>query len=438
MNKTRALRLTALLLVSCAGGEAVGITLPVGTPPAPPPAAVADNPEKGAAAAQPQATPAPLQIVDLLDASPGIKASGHAGLNHNLWVVLSRKPDVPADRYSLVLNGNKLKGIGPAIDVPFESPDHQPTAALAFKLRRVSDDDAFWRDLLGAPKASTVSVAVSLEQSGDPCGPSAHDCKTAPVTIAGDAAHTTFELVIFTPARLAVALLAIAIAVFLVWGHARSRTTLRDDLLPQLAPSQQTYSLARWQMAFWFNLIFASFVFLFILLWDYNTISSQALILMGISGATALAAVAVDVVKDSPADAVNRGLQALGLNSYDDVLRLRQDIADRETEVATNPPPERLAQLQSEIQDRRNILRTYQDKTRRFVSQGWFQDITTDLNGPTVHRLQVVIWTVTLGVVFLIGVYRNLAMPEFSATLLALMGISGAGYVGFKYPEVNN
>jgi hypothetical protein len=40
--------------------------------------------------------------------------------------------------------------------------------------------------------------------------------------------------------------------------------------------------------------------------------------------------------------------------------------------------------------------------------------------------------------VSLLGVWRDLAMPEFSATLLTLMGISSAGYVGFKIPEVNH
>jgi hypothetical protein len=53
--------------------------------------------------------------------------------------------------------------------------------------------------------------------------------------------------------------------------------------------------------------------------------------------------------------------------------------------------------------------------------------------------MQVVCWTIALGIVFVIGVYRDLAMPaDFSGTLLALMGISSAGYVGFKYPEKNN
>jgi hypothetical protein len=193
-------------------------------------------------------------------------------------------------------------------------------------------------------------------------------------------------------------------------------------------------------MAFWFTLIFAAFVFLYALLSDTNTISAQALALMGISGTTALAAVGVDAYKDSPADAVNRGLRALGLNSYADVQRLKQEILDRQNELSGAAPltAPRRAQLQTEIQDRMNILRTYEDKVRPFVTQGWFRDMTTDLNGIAIHRLQVFCWTLLLGAVFVIEVYRELSMPEFSGNLLALMAISSAGYVGFKFPEVNS
>lgn len=40
-----------------------------------------------------------------------------------------------------------------------------------------------------------------------------------------------------------------------------------------------------------------------------------------------------------------------------------------------------------------------------------------------------------LGVIFLSSVYNQLTMPEFSATLLGLMGISAGTYIGFKFPE---
>ena len=147
---------------------------------------------------------------------------------------------------------------------------------------------------------------------------------------------------------------------------------------------------------------------------------------------------AVDGYKDSSADATNRGLRALGLNCHDDVLRLRREVADREKELATNPPQGRCQQLQLEIQDRHVTLRTYEEQIRPFVSQGWFKDVTTDLNGMALHRLQILCWTVALGIMFAIGVYQNLTMPDFNGPLLALLGISSAGYVGFKIPEANN
>ena len=72
------------------------------------------------------------------------------------------------------------------------------------------------------------------------------------------------------------------------------------------------------------------------------------------------------------------------------------------------------------------------------MSESFFKDILTDANGITLHRFQIVIWTVVLGALFVYGVYRELAMPEFSGTLLALMGISSGTYLGFKIPERQN
>jgi hypothetical protein len=48
--------------------------------------------------------------------------------------------------------------------------------------------------------------------------------------------------------------------------------------------------------------------------------------------------------------------------------------------------------------------------------------------------LQIVVWTVVLSGVFLSSVIWDLTMPEFNATLLALMGISSGTYIGFKLP----
>jgi hypothetical protein len=354
------------------------------------------------------------------------------GLNETLWVQLANavapNATIDASRYVLFFNGQEVHGLP---DPTYRKGEH----SLGFELRRNEKNRDLWTSLLGAPSFAHPSVDVDVS-----LGEKTSDKSAAIPTITGANGADLLHLKVFGPLSLSIATILIVAVVLLVVMSAQRSTTLRDSYLPQIEPSKQTYSLARCQMAFWFVLIFCSFIFLYIATWDYNTISQQALVLMGISGATALAAVAVDDKKDSPADAVNRGLRALGFNNYDDVGRMYADIATKTLELNLQPPlsPQRIVQLTLEINDLNNRLATYRANIRPFVTQGFFKDVITDINGTAIHRLQVFCWTLILGGVFIIGVYRNLAMPEFGGTLLALMGISSAGYVGFKIPEKNN
>jgi hypothetical protein len=74
-------------------------------------------------------------------------------------------------------------------------------------------------------------------------------------------------------------------------------------------------------------------------------------------------------------------------------------------------------------------------------SVGHTQDFWTDIcvgdNGPSFQRVQIVCWTAVLGIFFAINVFATLSMPEFSSTLLLLMGLSSATYLGSK-PQENN
>jgi hypothetical protein len=341
--------------------------------------------------------------------------------------VVTATGPVDAADYVLFLNGRAVDGL---TATTYDSNAH----ALVFRLRRNAANADVWTALMGSPGIAPVEVSVALGTKPLP------NQTEIPTIMKADGTQPIFDLVVLSPWWLMFAVLAVGAVCALVWGGVTRSTILRDNLLPQIAPAQQPYSLGRWQMAFWFTLIFAAFVFLFVLLWDANTISDHALMLMGISGATALAAVAVDVVKDTPADAANTALRALGLNSYADVVRVQGEIKQREEQRIATPAPDAatILLLDSQIRDRRLLLRTYETTIKPFVSEGWFRDLTTDINGSALHRIQVFCWTWILGVVFLIGLYRDLAMPQFSATLLALMGISSAGYVGFKYPEKQN
>jgi hypothetical protein len=62
-------------------------------------------------------------------------------------------------------------------------------------------------------------------------------------------------------------------------------------------------------------------------------------------------------------------------------------------------------------------------------------DILSDGAGYSFHRFQIFGWTLALAGVFIFNVYNQLTMPEFSATLLGLMGMSSGTYIGFKFPE---
>jgi hypothetical protein len=97
-------------------------------------------------------------------------------------------------------------------------------------------------------------------------------------------------------------------------------------------------------------------------------------------------------------------------------------------------PPEkalRLTNLQPLIDEQNKLLRVT-------PSQGFIIDILSDADGISFHRLQIAVWTVVLGIIFVHSVYTILGMPTFSDTLLGLMGISGGTYIGFKIPEKLN
>jgi hypothetical protein len=161
-------------------------------------------------------------------------------------------------------------------------------------------------------------------------------------------------------------LMLVAIALLV---YARRSDMLRDG--PPVDGVRQPYSLARAQMAWWFFLLVVGYVFIWLVTGEADSISPSLLGLVGISAATALAAVAV-----TPASA--RGPRG---------------------------------------------------------SAGFLRDLVSDDRGVVaLDRFQVVVWTLVLGGIFLTAVFWDLTMPEFSATMLALMGISSGTYIGFKLP----
>jgi hypothetical protein len=109
------------------------------------------------------------------------------------------------------------------------------------------------------------------------------------------------------------------------------------------------------------------------------------------------------------------------------------------------PAPEDIANrdsLSKQLQDNRTRwaqvsqqLETLTPATSAHASNGFLPDILADAGGYSFHRFQIFAWTIVLGIIFVSSVYNSLTMPEFSATLLGLMGLSSGTYIGFKFPE---
>jgi hypothetical protein len=213
--------------------------------------------------------------------------------------------------------------------------------------------------------------------------------------------------------------------------YARNSDMLRDG--PKMGNLRQTYSLARVQMAWWFVLIVVAYVLIWVVTGDRDTITASLLGLMGISAATALTAVAITPRGDERAAAERDRLTKIKTSAATRIQEL-------DTEIVTTADPAsraKLEQLKADAQkeiDEANIaiaqVRNY------YPSQNLWTDIVTDERGSVaLDRFQIVVWTIVLGGIFVASVVWYLTMPEFSATLLALMGISSGTYVGFKIPQ---
>jgi hypothetical protein len=168
--------------------------------------------------------------------------------------------------------------------------------------------------------------------------------------------------------------LSIAFGIFVVM--LARRTPIIRSGSPAVPPKERPYSLSLFQMAFWFFLVIVAYVFMWLINDELDSITESVLALIGIGAATAIGATLIDKNKTPAADAAPA-----------------------------------------------------------VVSRGFLHDLLSDADGISLHRFQMFVWTLVLGVIFIASVYKNLAMPEFSTTLLGLMGISSGTYLGFKVPE---
>ena len=339
----------------------------------------------------------------------------NAGLRDRIWVEVDRlleaveKDKINPRELVLYLNGQEVKGMKP---VAIKGPQQN---WLGFDLVRTADSDPVWRTLLGSPTKDYRKVDVSVGFSGK--GP-------IPVT-AGKPWQPFMYLRMYYPRWVFVALAILIVLVVLFVIEARRGGLIHDSDPPSPPPGKmKPYSLALTQAAWWFFIVLGSFGFIYLITGDYNTISDQALILMGLGTGTALGAFMINATKRDGADA--------------QLSTLRPQEAQLTADIAQTNDPVTLAEKRAKLVELRKQIAEAESGLSKPVSESFRKDLLTDVNGIALHRFQMVAWTFVLGLIFVIGVYRNLAMPEFSTTLLVLMGISAGTYLGFKIPERQN
>ncbi len=319
---------------------------------------------------------------------------------------------------------------GRAITGNYPEELHLERGRLIYHLEITPENKKVWIDLLGAPHSlrepATVSVGLEKNSAFD----SVH-VQTNPLT-----------LIVISPIYGLIALAVILGTLgFMIW-LVRNTNIIREPGPPPAPGKRRPYNLGRAQMAFWFFLIYASYMAIWLITAALDTITSSLLALMGISAGTALGEALIDTGKDTTKanqlqdltaekQALDQGIAQTqaDLDAIDPSSPSATDVANRESLVR------QLTETRTRMNQIDQQLRTFNLQQSAPTSSGFLRDILSDSSGYSFHRFQIFAWTIVLGIIFVSSVYNNLTMPEFSTTLLGLMGLSAGTYIGFKFPE---
>jgi hypothetical protein len=331
-----------------------------------------------------------------------------------------------------------LNGIGIAKVYPIAIDTSR--GIITFRLQRTEANKEDWAALLRNPDVfhptlENVVFSVGTEDGAVlPIAPSVPAATTQQSSSGASSMPTPTGSAVVTLVVLrqgwAIAFAAVLVAALIAMLYSAIKGDLlrdTDQRIPDNAPNgtRLPYSLARSQMAFWFFIVITSFIGMFLIV-NSVELPLSALALLGISTATTVGAAVVDTNKASQrTDKANH------------VRDARSALTAANAQLLASPnDPLRQAALAKAQGD---LLQRQQELDSSFVpfqpSEGFLHDVLSDSEGLNIHRFQAAIWTLVLGVIFLWTVYTTLAMPDFSATLLGLMGISSGAYLLLKIPE---
>ena len=395
------------------------------------------------AASAAENTAAPLKVAKVSsypvpEQKEGEQAIFEVGLGDRIAVTVTnlnqheKDAAPPLSKLILYLDGYPLKGLNPVTV-------NAPKDLLVFKLDRGTAEN--WSIVLGRPHSHVRDVRVGIGTDNTEFD---HD-DAVPID------RAQIRLRIFYPNWLIGCSLGFLALLGLFLWFAISSDIVRDSSPPEPpAGKRRPFSLGRCQMAVWFFIVIGSFVFIWLITGDTNTITEQALVLIGIGTGTALGAAAIDSNKYGSTDTELAELRpqeaklgAVVTELTAKVQRLSDAIGAIPSPAAATPAQvQELSDAKVALKESEAQLQVVKDKIAKSeaglsapISTGLILDLLTDAEGIAFHRFQIVVWTLIMVFLFCVGVYQTLKMPEFSSTMLALMGISAGTYLGFKIPE---
>jgi hypothetical protein len=315
-------------------------------------------------------------------------------------------------------------------DVP-KDKDDDTLHELEFRLRRLPGDEDAWSSLYDGTKAIhnvRVSVGVGLDKN-------VYVFDTAVFPQAENKVQRV-QLVLYQSSWLW-GVTAVLILVLLGGIYLSAKTPLlRDTDVPLRADGCPQFSLSRLQLACWTYLAVGAFLIIWLVTDRLDTLNTTILALLGISSGTLLASKIANTSTLESTDtraeverAMRRGksCQVLCEELENELQTVEAALRDRIAAGDAN-----VADLSIRLQGLKDDL----DYLRQGRISRFFNDLLAENGRVTVHRLQILIWTGVLVVVFVKKVMSELSMPVFSETLLGLMGLSSATYIALKIPEL--
>jgi hypothetical protein len=230
-------------------------------------------------------------------------------------------------------------------------------------------------------------------------------------------------------------------------GFFAAQTDILRDPCRRRPEGVEPVSLARTQMAFWFVVIAAAFLFLWVTTGNITTINGTCLVLLAIGTSTALASAQINSGKERRKD-LSDALQ----KTPHEMLKMTPEemqnaLAARITELEHAEPDAITAEEKAQVIE---ILERHREEVKCFLERqpSWlpktvyfwkyrlgsvFEDLLTEEAGTyDFQRFQILAWTLVLGTVFVVKVFYERVMPTFDTNVLLLMGISSGAYLGFK------